>query len=449
MNVVVANATARDRKIISEFLAPNASVIALENYAPGPNWLLAVVFIRDLDGAPALVGDVRSELGLSPVLVGICQDEFRNPTKVIQAGLDDTCDSVDAFLLRYPFFASRLKIRARRHLRLEAILENTVDAIIVINDQGIIQSANRAVLHVFGYLESELVGQNVSILMPEPFASDHDGYMERYARSGVPRIVGIGRELVGLRANGETFPMDLAVSEVKLDGYSLYTGLIRDISERRRLETEILRAAEEERRRIGQDLHDGLGQMLTGIGLIATRVGRTLREEASELAGDVEEVAELIRDADEQARLLARSLVPVVLDEKGLVAALADLCTKAERLFGGQCVFRSSGEAALTDPTKGANLYRIAQEAVSNAFKHGQADRVVVTLRSGVQRLTLQVLDNGVGFPKVLASEPGMGVRIMRHRASVAGGRLNIRQAVEGGTLVSCDIPTIPTPNKA
>ncbi|MBN4056185.1 PAS domain S-box protein [Rhodothermus sp. AH-315-K08] len=443
MNVLVANATTRDREIIAEFLAPNASVVALENSAPEQNWPLAVVFLPDLEGGAEVVRDVRRELGPSPVLIGICREGSHDPSDVIEAGLDDLCDSIDAFLLRYPFFASRLRVRAQRHLRLEAILENTVDSIIVIDDQGIIQSANRAVFHVFGYLESELIGRNVSILMPEPYKAEHDGYLERYTRSGVPRIVGIGRELVGLKANGETFPMELAVSEVKLDGYSLFTGLIRDISERRRLETEILRAAEEERRRIGQDLHDGLGQMLTGIGLIAKRVGRTLRETGSELAGDVEEVAELIRDADEQARLLARGLVPVVVDENGLVAALADLCKKAERLFGGQCVFKSSGEAFLKDPTKGANLYRIAQEAVSNAFKHGRADRVVVTLRSGPHKLTLQVLDNGVGFPEMLEAERGMGVRIMHYRASVVGGRLSIRQAIEGGTLVSCDIPTI------
>jgi PAS domain S-box-containing protein len=130
-----------------------------------------------------------------------------------------------------------------RESRIRAILDTTVDAIITIDAQGIIESFNLAAERIFGYAAAEVLGQEVSLLMPSPYHEEHHGYLARYLRTGEKRIIGIGREVVGRRKDGTTFPMDLAVSEVRLGDRCLFTGIVRDITERKRAEEDRLRLA--------------------------------------------------------------------------------------------------------------------------------------------------------------------------------------------------------------
>ena len=133
---------------------------------------------------------------------------------------------------------------AESEARARAMLETTVDGVVTIDATGIIESFNPAAERIFGYRADEVIGKNVSVLMPEPYHSEHDGYIQAYHETGHRRIIGIGREVVGRRKDGATFPMDLAVSEVRLTGRTIFTGFIRDISARRELEQEVLRIAE-------------------------------------------------------------------------------------------------------------------------------------------------------------------------------------------------------------
>ena len=366
---------------------------------------------------------------------GVSEDDL------LKSGADDWCAPGADLEGRLPFILRRLTTLSARERRLRAIFDTTVDGILVIDDSGTMLSVNPAAERIFGYSARELAGRNVSMLMPEPFRDEHDSYLGNYLRTGRRKIIGIGREVIGLRRDGSTFPMDLAVSEVRTDEGITFTGLVRDISERRSLENEVLRISDQERRRIGQDLHDGLGQMLTGIGLISQNLGRRLKAKQSPVAGDVEEITELIREADQQARSLARGLVPVELDAHGLAAAVQRLATNAARLFGIECVFEEVGSIPVRDSTSAINLYRIAQEAVSNAVKHGRATSVRVTLASGKDQLRLRIQDNGIGFPDELDDDRGMGVRIMHYRARVIGAVLEIRSRPEGGTLITCTLP--------
>ena len=359
--------------------------------------------------------------------------------------------------------------------RARAVLDTTVDGVITIDESGVIESFNPAAERIFGYAAREVIGKNVHVLMPEPYHAEHDGYIQAYHETGRRKIIGIGREVVGQRKDGSTFPLDLAVSEVHLDGRRIFTGLVRDISERRTLEQEILRIAEEERRRIGQDLHDGLGQMLTGTGLIARGLARQVARGEMPSTEDMEEVVSLIKESDAYARNLARGLVPVELDERGLAAALERLAENAEHFFGVVCtvetVGASGGKLPNAVPT---HLFRIAQESVTNAVRHGRAEHIAITLAHGPDQIRLRVQDDGHGFPTTLrtggqeapgrqasehdttASSPpdrslsapvrpednrGMGVRIMHYRARVIGGRLEIRPAAERGTVVTCTVP--------
>ncbi len=349
-----------------------------------------------------------------------------------------------------------------------AVLRTTVDGVITIDERGQIESFNLAAERIFGYTAAEVVGQNVHILMPDPYHAEHDGYIQAYHETGRRKIIGIGREVVGRRKDGSTFPLDLAVSEVRLANRTIFTGFVRDISERRTLEHEVLRVAEDERRRIGHDLHDGLGQMLTGTALIARGLARKIERNEVPEVEEAEEVVHLIKEADAHARRLARGLAPVELNQGGLAAALERLAANAEPLFGIRCTVEVLGEgtASLPDAVP-MHLFRIAQEALSNAVRHGQAERVAITLAHGSDRLRLRVQDDGRGFPDVLRtggaetlathldagedlSAPtsgrpednrGMGIRIMHYRARVIGGRLEIRPGTERGTVVTCTLP--------
>ena len=334
-----------------------------------------------------------------------------------------------------------------------AILETTVDGIITIDGEGRIETFNKAAERIFGYVAEEVVGQNVRVLMPEPYHEEHDGYLHAYHQTGRRRIIGIGREVTGRRKDGSTFPLDLAVSEVKLEGRTIFTGIVRDISERRRLELEVLRIADEERRRIGQDLHDGLGQQLTGIGLLARGLARQLEAAGSPSADEAREITQFIKEADEYARGLARGLVPVEMEANGLAAALTRLVANAQRLFNVVCTFETTGlDAGVAAVPHPMHLFRIAQEAVSNAVRHGRAQRIDITLTVGKEQVRLRIHDDGVGFPDTIRAggsdtpalpdddNRGMGVRIMHYRARIAGGTLDIRPAVDEGTVVTCTI---------
>ncbi len=338
------------------------------------------------------------------------------------------------------------RVAAERALReseakARAIVETTVDGVITIDAYGHIESFNAAAEKIFGYAAEEVIGKNVKVLMPPPYREEHDGYMRSYRETGRRKIIGIGREVIGRRKDGTTFPMDLAVSEVRLGDRRIFTGIVRDITERRRLEKEILHVTEQERRRIGQDLHDGLGQMLTGIGLLSQNLTQRLEKRGLPEAEDAAEVTELVKEADQYARDLARGLTPADLEASGLVAALQRLVANAERLFDIECAFEEVGSALIYNNTAATHMYRIAQEAVSNAVRHGKASRIKISLASGPEQVRLRVQDNGVGFSETGDDGNGMGVRIMNYRARIIGGTLEIGHNLDDGTVVTCTLP--------
>ncbi len=332
--------------------------------------------------------------------------------------------------------------------RAHSILNTTVDAIITINDKGLIRSFNNAAEKLFQYTASEVIGKNVNILMPQPYHSEHDSYMDNYHTTLKRKIIGIGRDVSGKRKDGTIFPMYLAVSEVNVNDQRLYTGVIRDITEQRRLEQEVLRISEHERHRIGQDLHDGLGQMLTGIALINNNIALTLKEEGHPLANDVEEITTLVKEADEYARNLSRNLIPVELDSSGLSAAISRMTANAERLFNIECTLHNFMNVHFDDPTSLTHLYRIVQEATSNAVKHGNASKVEVSMEKDDSKLILKIEDNGSGFSKNWDKNKGLGVRIMKFRSRLIGANLEIEKSSMGGAAIIITLLTVGTPFK-
>lgn len=211
--------------------------------------------------------------------------------------------------------------------------------------------------------------------------------------------------------------------------------------ERQRLEQEMLDISEKERRVLGQDLHDGLCQHLSGLAFMAATLSHTLRgkkmeEEAARLDG----LTDLIRSAASQARDVAKGLHPVDVDANGLVAALKDLAKRHSLSGQLQCVLRCAKPVPLSDNSLALHLYRIAQEAVVNAVKHAKASEIVIELSTNGNELDLSITDNGRGVPENLQIS-GMGLHLMHYRASVIGGKLTISRLSNGGTHVLCVLP--------
>ena len=336
-----------------------------------------------------------------------------------------------------------------REERLRAILETAVEGIITIDQHGIVESMNAAAERIFGYSASEIIGQNISLLMPSPHREAHDGYIENYIRTGRAKIIGVGREVAGRRKDGTIFPMDLSVSEVKLATGRMFTGFVRDITERKRLEREILEISDREQRRIGQDLHDGLCQHLAGIELMSQVLAKKLAPTSKARARQVMEIAEHVREAITHTRSLARGLSPVTIESEGLTSALLELATNTEKIFHVQCRCEFDEAVRIPDHAVATHLFRIAQEAVSNAIRHGRPQGIVITLRNFKRRIKLDISDNGNGLRKQSANQKGMGLRIMQSRASMIGGTMAIKSNAAGGVSVTCAIPEAPAVPKA
>ncbi len=332
--------------------------------------------------------------------------------------------------------------------RLRAILETAVEGIITIDERGLIESFNLAAERIFGFKAAEVIGENVSILMPSPHRERHDSYLSNYRHTGHAKIIGIGREVVGRRKDGAEFPMDLSVSEVRLAERRLFTGFIRDITERKRLEKEILEISEGERRRIGRDLHDGLCQHLAGIEMMSQVLAQKLSSRSRDAARRAGEISKNVREAISQTRSLARGLSPVTLESDGLVSALHELALNTEKIFGVACRPHCDPPESVLDHAVATHLFRLAQEAVANAIKHGRAKHVSIELTNDRERVILKVNDDGSGFPVEMPRSEGMGLRIMQSRVGMMNGTLTIERNAGGGTSVICSVPNRFPPGK-
>jgi signal transduction histidine kinase len=243
------------------------------------------------------------------------------------------------------------------------------------------------------------------------------------------------------RRDGSTFEAACVATHTHLDGATHRLAVITDVTERRVLEREILEIAGREQLRIGSDLHDGLGQDLTGVALMLRSVVAQLRKENSTARTDVEDIISLVNGAIESTRAMARGLAPVGADRGGLIAGLQSMAVRGMERYGVRTHFNTSLKEALSlEDGAATHLYRIAQEAFTNAIRHGRVTQVVVDLATADGTLTLSVKDNGRGFDERNASN-GMGMKLMRYRAQMLGGDVTIENNPEGGVIVRCTCP--------
>ena len=219
-----------------------------------------------------------------------------------------------------------------------------------------------------------------------------------------------------------------------------YRKLEYEIKERRRLEREVTRASDEERDRLGREIHDGVCQQLTGALLRSEALARRLRRDETLAVEDLSQLSSLIEETIDEAHAVAQGLCSLHPEPEALSAALRTLAKRSWEASGIPCLFEAEGDVNVSESTTAQHLYRIAQEALSNAARHAHAQRISVTLQGDEEGLFLNVEDDGDGVLDGMSSV-GMGFRTMAYRASLLEGKLEVTQAPTGGTRVSCRVP--------
>jgi len=324
-----------------------------------------------------------------------------------------------------------------------AILHTVGALVVVLDPEGSIIRFNRACEQTSGYSFAEVAGQKIwdLLMVPEEvdrfksvfqqlgsdqFPSDFEGYLVK--RDGARRLIAWSSTL--LPGNGGT------------PTYFIATGI--DITERKHLEKTILEISAREQRRIGQDLHDGLGQHLTGIAFMSKVQEQKLMEKGMPEAGDAAKIVNLVNEAINKTRELARGLLPVVSDAQGLMSALRQWAGEVEDLFAISCRFQCFTPVLIHDDAVATHLYYVAREAVNNAIKHGHARQIVIRLAADQRQGALTIQDDGYGISSTVPGNKGMGLHLMEYRARMVGGSLEVRRVATGGTMVTCLFPVMP-----
>jgi PAS domain S-box-containing protein len=472
--------------------------------------------------------------------------------------------------------------------RFRTLMETASDAIVCADGSGSIILWNQAAENIFGYSTEEVTGKALDIIMPEPRRGEHNDAIRNLVSGGRPKMPGKTIELVGLRKNGEEFPIELSLASWGGTEDLFFTGIIRDITdrkkseaqitalakfpsedpnpvlriaidgeimyhneaaaplleawgcldgqplsgkwlgfvidtlktkswmrteleckgkvflltfagvfdfgytniyalditehkrideelrtahneletrvqqrteslaitinqlqeevrERRKLETEVLRIGELERQRIGQDLHDSLGQMLGGISFLSRVLHGRLSTKNIPEASDAAEIETIAMDSIKLTRSLAKGLNPLAQRPDSLMIAMKDLAWNTENMFAIRCIFECEEPVLVDDYIVAAHTYRIAQEAVANAVRHGKAGNIRILLTRPDDGILMTIKDDGVGLPDEIPESSGIGFRTMRYRAESIQASLKIELNPDGGTIVSCHIPVRST----
>jgi PAS domain S-box-containing protein len=341
-----------------------------------------------------------------------------------------------AFILFGRDLANRQRVEEATR-RLAAIVECSDDAILRKTLDGIIVSWNAGAERLYGYTAEEAVGRKVTMLCPSERYDEVYQQLDR-VRQGIPIE---HFETSRIRKGGERIEVSLSISPIKdAEGNVIGAAAIaRDVTERMHLQREVIEVAAQEQRRIGQDLHDGTGQELTGLAMMAERLAGELAAKNLPESKMAANIVDGLEEALSHVRALSKGLVPVEVDAEGLMIALAELASRTSDLHGVSCNFECDEPVCILDNQAAMHLYRLSQEAVNNAVKHGRGRNILISLADDGEFVTLTISDDGRGFPsKRDPMTAGSGLRIMRYRAELIGATLSITGADPHGTIVTC-----------
>jgi PAS domain S-box-containing protein len=413
-------------------------------------------------GAKDLVARLNQGNHCPPFIIITGQGDERVAVEMMKLGARDYLVKDVDFLQFVPAVVKRALAQLENERRLaeaeeqvrvvRGVVEQGFSAVLITDgalpDPQIVY-INPSFARVTGYEAAKVVGRPLSSLAGLHRVSER-------LRAGLPKNASFLEEVSTYQTpHGERWG-EWRVGPVKdktgKDAHWLI--IFRDITESKRLEKEILEISDRERFRLGQDLHDGLCQHLAGIELMCQVLEQKLGAKTKTDAARVGEIGRHVREAITQTRALARGLSPVTLELDGLTSALHELAANTEKMFGVNCRVECPRPVEISAPAVATHLYRIAQEAVSNAIKHGKATEILIRLEltsagNDSTDVRLSVSDNGRGFATTPSRTTGMGLHIMRYRAGVISGSLAIEPNPAGGARLVCTAPVEKTSRKS
>ncbi|MDX1952508.1 MAG: PAS domain-containing protein [Verrucomicrobiota bacterium] len=378
--------------------------------------------------------------GCKAPIIMLTSENPQVDAQAMQLGAADflSKDKLDSALLersiRYSIkHYNTLKALRESESQLTSFMQNVPCAVFMKNLDGRYVYANESCQKMFQ--KQELVGKSDAELLPKHLAQKFKNLDQQVltARKAVQTTETLRGEDGPRYWLTTRFPIMNDLGETTMFG-----GAALEITETKRLEKEIQEISETEKRRIGQDLHDGLGQSLTGIACMVKVIEQKLGSKGLPEAGDARRITSMVNETIQQTRDLARGLCPVELETNGLQAALQELVTRVEKLFNVKCELAGPTFVQVFDNSAAVHLYRIAQEAINNAIKHGNATMITVSLMPVNNQLQLIIQDNGCGLPRTQEKPRGMGLRVMNYRAGIIGATVTVQNGEECGTIVKC-----------
>ncbi|MDF2466788.1 MAG: sensor protein [Ramlibacter sp.] len=425
--------------------------------------------VRMLDHATGDGGRHTFALGRTgrfPLLVGVPNEEelalaeWRENSIMVVIGAILVCAFITtaaALLVRGVNRQAELA-RALRDAtdRYHQTIDSVMDAIVAVDAEHNILLFNPAAEHMFGVAKGEMLGQPLSRLVPERVREGHSLLMDRFMASrGHSRAMASNMEITGVRADGTEFPIESTISQTMVDGKPQLTAVLRDITQRRRAEEDLremnrqLRSLsaslqevrEQERSRIAMELHDDLGQQLTGLKLELSWLGGRLKEGRQATPEEVGAMRQLLDTAIASVRRIATDLRPPILDDLGFGEAVKWQTAEFAKRSGLDIALDLQAQALVEDDLVATALFRIVQESLTNVARHAGATQVKVSLTADESDLLLTVSDNGAGIAAVARTGNGIGLVSMRERATALGGKFNIAGVPGTGTTIEVTLP--------
>jgi PAS domain S-box-containing protein len=364
--------------------------------------------------ALALAGGMMLAIIITSAWVALLRRQVRTQTALIRQNLQD---------------------EAALEERYRNLFDNANDIVYTHDRAGRLTSINQTGERLLQGSRKEILSRNLLDFVASDQQAAARQWLEAVVKgAGVPTS-----EWDFVAASSQRVKLEISTRVIEQGGrFVEVEGIARDITERKRLEREVLEISNREQRRIGHDLHDGVCQQLAGIAFMSSTLADDLEERGVPQSAEAEKISGMINEVIDQTRGVARGLFPVRLEEHGLMVALEELAANASELFKINCRFAAKNPPATVDNAIALHLYYIVLEAVANASKHGGAGNVTISLEPMGDRYALKVSDDGRGFTPLAEARTGMGLRIMHYRARVIAATLSLQSRPGFGTTVSC-----------